>query len=505
MANDEKQIRVSNNSGKELGASGTLIYSGTITGEEYNVKLVGRRGNLIYEEMRRSDSDVQELLKACKLPIRSVAWTIEAAGDSDAQQEQADFVENELFNRNIAFPLLLGDILTLYDFGFSLFEKVYELTEFNGKTRIGLKKIASRKQYSVLYWETKDGKPGITQQVASDILDIPQEKLLVFTNDKEGENYEGVPLLRYVYRDWFAKKSLLNMHLVALERLGSGVPVLLPPPQPDPKDVAKARIALRRMRANQEAYIELPAGWSVEMMDMKQATTKDILPTLIYLGGCIKKSGLAGFLEMGNRSTTGSKGASQDHSQLFEKSLEATANVIASVINENLIQQLCDFNFTDMSEGYPKIKFGNIGDEELIVMGEYLKNLAAVDLITPDAQLEDHLRQIARLPDLPEEYEKDYNDRILNARALKQTAMAETAGNAAGVTPNGQPTKAVPAVKNTAATPGSTAGDKATKNLPADARTKPTPVTTSPKASVRADALADAEVVKQKLIDVILG
>jgi hypothetical protein len=497
MANDTKSITLQTNSGKELGQSGTLIYGGTITGEDYNLKLTGRRGIGIWEEMRRSDSDVQELLKACKLPIRSVTWSIQAAGDSDKQKYEADFIENELFNRNIKFPILLGDILTMYDMGFSLFEKVMELTEFQGKTRVGLKKLASRKQYSVLYWQTQDGKPGITQQVAGDTISIPDEKLLVFTNDKEGDNYEGIPLLRYVYRDWFAKKSLLNMHLVALERLGSGIPVLLPPPQPDPADVNKARRALRKMHANQEAYIELPAGWSVEMMDMKQATTKDILPTLQYLGANIKKSGLAGFLELGQHGNGGAKALSADHSQLFEKSLEATANVIASVINENLIQQLCDFNFSDMSEGYPKLTFSNIGDEDLSSIGEYLKNLASVDLITPDAELEDHLRQIARLPNLPEEYENDYNDRILNARAIKQTGMAQTGGHNA-VDPDKQPTVAPPNVKNNP-NAGSTA------NLPVDQRNNPTPVTSQGKARVKADALEEAETVKRKLIDVILG
>lgn len=479
------------NASKEFGESGTLIYGGTITAEEYNFKLTGRRGTLIFDEMRRSDSDVQELLKACKLPIRSVTWKVEAAGDSAEQKYQADFVEDQLFNCNISFPGFLGDVLSMYDFGFSLFEKVFELTTFQDKPVIGIKKLASRKQYSILYWQQQDGQPGVTQQVAGNVLSIPEEKLLRFTNDQEGENYEGISLLRYVYRDWYAKKMLTNVHLVSLERLGSGVPLLIPPPSPDPADIAKARLALRRMRANQEAYIELPAGWSVEMLDMKGATTKDILPTLQYLGGNIKKSGLAGFLELGQRGSGGSRALSTDHSQLFEKSLEATANLICSAINEHLIQQLCDFNFSNVKDGYPKLTFGNIGDEDLAQIGEYLNKLSAVDLITPDAELENHLRQIGRLPDLPDEYEKDYNDRILNARALKQTAMAETTGEPAA----NQVSRNVKTQQVTT-----------TKNEPASAKNKTVPVANAgTKSKIRADALIEAEQVRQKLIDVILG
>lgn len=68
---------IMNELGIERGSSGTKLFGGMIY-EEYNSKLMGQRGLQIYEEMRRSDAQVQATLLAMELPIRSTLWYIEA-------------------------------------------------------------------------------------------------------------------------------------------------------------------------------------------------------------------------------------------------------------------------------------------------------------------------------------------------------------------------------------------------------------------------------------------
>jgi hypothetical protein len=474
---------VPNGAGRERGRSGTLIYSGQIINEEYNQLLVGKRGIKEYEIMRKSEAAVQEMLKVIKHPLLAVQWKIDTAKDTDFDNEVSAFVSRELFDRNINFKDTMRQGLSCMEFGWSLFEKVHELTQYNGKTRVGLKKMGFRKQLSIEKWETLDKKPGVTQQLPGTIVDIPRDKLVIFTNEKEGDNYEGVSVLRAAYKDYDIRNKLIIANAVSLEKLGGGVPVLTPPTSPDPKDVIKAREALKRMRVNEEAYIELPQGWAVEMLDMKSNSVKDMLPTIKYHETMMKKSILASFLDIATNSTGGSRAVSQDHSQLFEKALEAIAQIIADTFNEQVIKPLCDFNFTTLPNGYPKLTFSNIGDEDLSTMGEYFNKLASVDMITPDPDIEDYLRSLARAPKLPQDIRDNYEDRQLNKNSITRTTLAPELETRKGDQPGAKPT----------ATPTTSKG---TKDLPTDPSNKP--------ATKKAEAVAAANDATRQLVDVIL-
>lgn len=404
----DSKVTLPKKSGIEIGQSGTIIQNGIITAEEYNRVLIGRSALIKYDIMRRSDAGIRSTLQVCKLPILSTEWKFQPAQQPDgsispADQEIADFVNRELFKRNINFHDLLRQALTMFDFGFSVFEKVFELTDFNGKPRIGIKKIVSRKQTTIYAWEMSNNQPGITQMTIGDSYDIPQDKLIVFTHDKEGDNYQGISLLRYVYKDWDIKDKLMIVNAIALEKMAVGVPVIkqdpaMPSAIPGSTDTQNAETALKEFRANEKGYLKTPPGMIIEMLDMKGNTTKDVQPFLTYLDSRIAKSVLAGFMEIGGSSGSGAKALAQDLTSLFMKSEEAVANVIKATLMEQLVHQLCDFNFTNMPNGYPELTYGTIGDDDMTVFSAAINQLMTAGALTADPELEDRIREIMRLP-----------------------------------------------------------------------------------------------------------
>lgn len=413
---DDNTPKLPKKAGTELGQSGTLIFQGFITGEEYNQRLLGRNAIRIYEIMRRSDSTIRSMLQACKLPILGTTWAMEPASDEPEDIYNADFITDQLFGEKIVWHDFLRDTLTMMDFGYSVFEKVLNLTEFQGKTRIGIDKLAPRKQVSILKWATPDGEPGITQILPGKTIGIDMDKLIVFTNDKEGDNYQGVSLLRYAYKSWDIKDKLDLVNAIALERQAIGIPKLTKTANVviGEPELEKARQSLRQMRANEESFIETPEGVDVEFMDMKAQTTKEVIPTLQYLDRQITRSVLAQFLELGSqKGGGGSKALSADHSQLFEKSLQSVANTILSTVQNQLIKQLCDLNFTNLPNGYPKLTFGTIGDDDTEALSTAVAALMTAGALTPDADLENDLRTKMRLPELPEDVAENYADRKL--------------------------------------------------------------------------------------------
>jgi phage gp29-like protein len=429
----ENQPRIPKNSSSELGKSGTIIFGGIITREDYNINLVGVLGNQKFEIMRRSDSTIRSALQVVKLPLQSVNWDIEAVTDDDGtvspdDQEKRDFIHNELFNRSIDFNKFLKQALTQFDFGFSVFEKVFELTTFNGQPRVGIKKLASRKQVTIYKWEITGGLPGVTQMVSDGTMaEIPRDKLIVFTHDQEGDNYVGTSLLRYVYKEWDIKDKLMIVNAIALERLAMGIPVATARDgeTPTAADQEEAEDTLSNMRANQSSYLKIPSTMQVEMLDMKAGTTKDVEPFISYLDSRIMTAILARFLEVGGKSGSGSQSLVKDLSSLFMKSEEAVANDIVSTIFNDLIKQLCDMNYADMSSGYPKLTFGTIADDDNEMLSTAMAALVTAGAITPDPALENNLRDRFHIPMISDEDIEKYR-KVVAPEVADGTAPAAT-------------------------------------------------------------------------------
>lgn len=123
--------------------------------EEPNRKLAGQAGARIFDEMRRTDAQVNASLLAMELPIRATKWYVEPAFNDDGETEEQDeqiakFVETALFDyMDNAWDDLLREILTMLPFGFSVFEKVYGIKQTEEGPKIILKKLAFRKQVTI--------------------------------------------------------------------------------------------------------------------------------------------------------------------------------------------------------------------------------------------------------------------------------------------------------------------------------------------------------------------
>lgn len=403
----------------EIGNSGTYNTGGFITGEEYNRDLIGHYGLQVFDVMRKSDSTVHATLMVCKNPIIGATWDLEAASDDEADLEIAAFVKSELMERKIQFQEAVREALTCLDFGYYIAEKVFEPIDYNGAPRIGLAKLASRKQRSIMKFSIHDGKdPGVTQVIAvagRGVIEIPRNKLVYVINEREGENWTGISLLRFAYKPWKIKESLEIMHAIGLEQMARGIPVLRKGQNnmtTTEGELEKARTALRQLRANEEGYLELPDSIDVEMLDLKAQGTKDVLPTITYLDRQITLSVLAQFLELGasGGGGSGSRAVSADHSALFTKSLEAVARTIQQAFQTDIVNQLVDLNYSDLKNGYPRLVYSNISDDNVTDTSNAVSALMQAGALHPDEDVENRLRGILNLPELKKDDYDNYDE-----------------------------------------------------------------------------------------------
>lgn len=389
----------------ELGESGTLIFSGIITGEEYSTDLIGRNASKVYDQMRRSDATVRASLQAMYLPIMQAQWVFEPASKDAIDVEIADFC-NKVFFEIIDWHSFLSEALTMLPFGFSLFEMVFGMQKVDGKDRQVITKLAFRKQKTIYRWTSDKYGDGITQLIANgDTKEIPWQKLVIFTNQREGENYEGISVLRSAYQHWFIKSALYQIDSVAHERHALGVLDITEPAQADDVDRQTLIRAARNLRANEQSYINHKVGWIIQWMDMKAATLRDMMPSISHHDRQISKNVLAQFMELGGSSggSSGSRAVSKDQTAFFSLAEKATAQMIADTLMQTAVKTIVDLNYT--ANDYPKLKATGLDDEDLAAFAQAFQQIASEGGVTMDISVENRNRQILGLPAIEE---KDY-------------------------------------------------------------------------------------------------
>lgn len=384
-------------SGVELGGSGTEIWDGIIT-EEYNADLRGQAGFKEYDKMRRNDATVKSAILSVTLPIRRAKWYVKPASDSPEDIERADFVKWNLFEGlGSTYDDFLRQACSHLVFGNMVFEKVFNVRPWEGKEMVTWEKFGPRLPRTIMRWALKDGT-GIEQilQDGKQVI-LPWEKIMVFVNEMEGDNWEGISILRAAYKHWYYKDKFYQIDAMAFERQGLGIPKAKLGEGATQEDQNKAKEILKNIRANHQQYVVEPAGVTLEFMDMKAQTTRDPATSIGHHNREITKSVLAQFLELG-ATDSGSRALSEDQSSLFLLSLETVANNICDVINRFAIKQLIDMNY-DGVQYYPTLEYAGISRVDVAKLSSAYEVLTRSGGIKAQGEDEQYLREVMGLPE----------------------------------------------------------------------------------------------------------
>lgn len=415
--------------GIEIGESGTENLQGIIY-EEYNRKLGDVQGIRIYDEMRKSDGTVKATVLSCSLPIRRANWFIEPATQEKIDIEIADFVHNSLFEwQTMTWDDILRHALLMLPFGVMAFEKVFTTKEWEGKTYVCWQKLAPRMPKTIRAWQTENGGDGLQQyRFTGETVSIPMEKLLVFVNEKEGDNWWGTSILRAAYKHWYMKNTFYKIDSIAFERQGLGIPYAKIPDGASEPDRAKAENILKNMRAHHQAWLVIPTDYEIGFLDMGAGSLRDPSTSIAHHNREIAKSILAQFLELGSTEGTGSYALSEDQSGLFLQALEAFANNIKDTFNQYAIKQLVDLNF-DGVKYYPKLTYNGISRVDTDKLATAYSSLITSGGLKVGVDDEQYFREILNLPerDNSEDEEDPVPDNTADVEDVedKETGMSE--------------------------------------------------------------------------------
>ena len=385
----------------ELGSASPSPFTSSIR-EEYNPKLRGAMGLRMYDQMRRQDGTIGGMLRLIKTPVLGARWFVEPASDDKRDQDIADFVWKALTEyQSISWTQLLTEALLMMEFGYYMFEKVYDVRVIKGQPRIVWQKLAPRHPMDVKKWhKDSTGGPRSVEMhgemtdpfyVGDSDVKIPIDKLLVFSFQREAGNIEGMSLLRTAHKHWYYKDQLYKIDAIQKERHGIGVPVIKLPMGFTPKDRDAANELGRNLRTNERAHVVLPPNWELIFAKL-EGQPVNAMESIEHHDARIRENIIAKFL--------GDKVSTRDEDQyMFLKASRHIADLISDTFNTYAIKQLVDFNFQRLPNGYPRLRARNIGeDEDQRTFSFSLRNLVGAGIITPDEKLEEYVRDFMDLP-----------------------------------------------------------------------------------------------------------
>ena len=410
LADQERKAKKSKNSQllKEMGHGGVSIFNGIISNEEFNSELTGAKGIETYDKMRRTDAQVQALLYAVQLPVLAADWIIAPPDDEDEAKkvtdEHIDFVSDNLFSR-IDFQAFLRHALSCLWAGYSWFEKVYVIED--GKWKLA--KLSPRLASTLSKWWTDDNdnlirvtqtiKPTRARNARSGNrkkevdVDINSDKLVLFSFQQEGNNYEGMSLLRGAYKHWYIKDHIYRIDAIRHERFAIGIPHIELPEEWDTDDLANAEKIGKNWKGGAQAHVVTPQGWGINIIQMNN-TALDVMQTIQHHNEEIAKAGLAQFINFGT-TQTGTRSLGETATNFFYDALLSLTNWMSEVINRSIIWPQMDLNFPNQPR--PVIKATDIGAISLSELMAALRIMGDT-YITPDLELENRLRDLLNLP-----------------------------------------------------------------------------------------------------------
>lgn len=436
---------------KDIGSSGTDITGGYFN-EESLKNLTGQKGAQTYEDMRRREAVVSMILGAIKNPIMGATFDFEIEDETDEMQlKMKQLCEWNFFHAlEGGWKEFLVEAFTFVDKGFSLFEIVHktdnvpqmavvekpempempdaedpeeddseeeatseESTDEETDTQSGgagplvtfYHKFAFRKQTSIYRWklEKKTGRLiSIEQQTTGDtseqsIVTIPGQFCLVFSNQKEGDNYEGISILRAIYGAYIRKDLYLRLTAIGAEKNAVGTAIgTTPAGKINAAEQARFEAVLEAYAGNESSYLVKPTGYEVEIQYGEFDPSK-MVTLLNFEDEQMAKAVLATFLSLGSSGNSGSLAVGATLSNFFMQGIQIYADVFTDKINREAIPSLCMLNYGPQ-KCYPKLKCTGINDKAGKELAEIITSLISSQSIKPDDKLEDFLRMRYKLP-----------------------------------------------------------------------------------------------------------
>lgn len=386
--------------------------------EEFLRELTGSRGYKTYREMRDNDPIVGAVMFAIEMVIRNVKWRVEGGTD-----DHREFVESCMSDMSASWPNTLAEILSMLPYGWSLFEITYKRrrgaqrnTALSSKFddgRIGWKNWSLRGQNTLdeWVWDEDGNVAAMVQSAPPDTrrVEIPMDRCLLFRTGVHKNNPEGRSILRNAYQPWYFAKNLQRIEAIGHERDLAGLPVIYCSARLMDEYGALLKKIVSSVKRDENEGLIIPQMFDadgnkeVEFTLLSAAGSRqlNIGDTINRYHRLMAITVMADFVMLGHEKV-GSLALASSKTSMFALAVGAILETIQAEINDREIPRLLRYNGMPTKDA-PRLVHGDIEDIDPKELAAFLTAMASAGVLsTPDDDLENHLRELMKLPEKPE-------------------------------------------------------------------------------------------------------
>lgn len=403
---------------KANGAVGTMAYGGYFA-EEYLPEWKGRNGIMMADEMRRGDYQVQAVLAHIRNKLLAVNFDWNPADSDDPQAvKHAEFLRHAFFKApSKTWTYNLKDMYSCLWSGFALFEPTFKVEEgqmWKGKWVI--KDFGWRNPKTIWQWFIVDNKLWCVRQISygddQRYVDIPGNELVCISVGREGNNYEGISLLRSSWGPFCRKQVAYVVNMIGIERSLGVVHVTRPGSKIGTPIEAKLKQDLDNFTSGNCPWLITPEGWPMDVKEIKYNATA-VMDGIRLEDANIAKSVQAEFIEVGMTSQ-GARAAIEPKIEHFDIALKYLVRLVLDAWQE-LGEKLIKLNFGEQ-DAYPTFTGTGLDISMSLDLANSLKDLSDAGGWTWDYETRMWVRKIWGAPVISREDDDAAAQKALEAK-----------------------------------------------------------------------------------------
>lgn len=363
--------------------------------------LISRKGYQIIDEMIKDDQ-IKAALNFKKHSVLSAGWQVTSPNDAPKDWEVTEFVQSVLKNMVGTFDNDIKEILSAIEYGFSISEKIFD---YDKSGKIVLKEIKTKMPHHMEFYQDDYGN--LEQIYQNQKLIDPIDKFVIYTYNKRFGNIYGSSDLESAYRPWFVKENSYKWFAVYLERMGiPPIFALYENGSFADNEILELQKILDKLQSATVGALPRTGKDGLELWSpTSSSTAKDnFIPAIMQFNNDIARSMLTpGQIGASQDDSVGSYAKSKTQFDLYMTHINHIKKEVAeTVINEQIIKQLVDFNFITDGQ-YPRFEFLEPKEETKYEMLTAWKDLVGLGVVNNQEEDEDHIRKLFKFPEKSEE------------------------------------------------------------------------------------------------------
>lgn len=361
---------------KEISVSRSAYYNDSQHNPYNPAKLYQRKSSYELYDKIRGDEVVDSLMEYKKNLVLGSSFYVDSPDD-----KVREFWEKNLYREYEGnFIRSMFEILTAFEYGFSLSEIIHKPIILNGKTYWGIKEIKTRPPHTFeLDTDNYGNLNQIIQHSASgEPITLDPDNFLLYVHRGEfGNPYGKSDFNEGVYRATFSKEIIIKFMNIALERFSMPLVVGTHPEQDDPEDIQTLYDALHNLSA--KSTLTKSDKYGVEFLESKRNLTDTFIQALEFYNLSMARSFLISDLMgmSGKQMAGGGLGGGLGDVQ-FEVMMEILNRyryLLCELMDNKVILPLTKLNFGNNAEAYLRINDLTKGEKYKAITKffEYLK------------------------------------------------------------------------------------------------------------------------------------